>query len=117
VSGSVKLDAGGKNEAVGLAAQGAETTQEQFDVLREEHPGLVAAGNVLGTVPGLVTGAAKGAVGAVSRAGGEAVERGLKTLEHWNPANSLWDWVTNGGKGWVSEAANPIVKLGSDVLH
>lgn len=115
VPGSVKLDVGGKNEAVGLA--GGRGTAEDLDVLREEGPGMVAAGNVLGAAPGVVKALAKGAVGAVSRTGGEAVERGLSALEHWNPANSLWDWVTNGGKGWISKTANPALKVGSDVLH
>lgn len=115
VPGSVKLDVGGKNEAVGLA--GGRGTAEDLDVLREEGPGMVAAGNVMGAAPGVVKSLAKGAVGAVSRTGGEAVERGLAALEHWNPANSLWDWVTNGGKGWISKTANPALKLGSDVLH
>ncbi len=116
VPGSVKLDVGGKNEAVGLS-QGSGSTAEDLDVLREEHPGLVAAGNVMGAAPGVIKSLAKGAVGAVSKTGGEAVERGLAALEHWNPANSLWDWVSNGGKGWISKTANPVAKLGSDVLH
>jgi len=116
VPGSVKVG-GGKDEVVGALGQEGGSMVEQLDTLREEHPVATTAGEVIGAAPGLVTGAVKGAVGTVSRAGAEAVERGLGQLAHWNPANSLWEWVTNGGKGWASKVANPLLKVGSDILH
>jgi hypothetical protein len=116
VEGASVLGAG-PHEMIGGIGQNAGSTVEQLDMLREEHPAAVTAGEVVGTAPGLVTGAIKGAVGTVSRAGAEAVERGLGQLSHWNPANHLWDWVTNNGKGWVSKAANPALKVASDVAH
>lgn len=91
-------------EYVGGIPEGL-TGKEENDILREEHPNLHAAGQVLGVAPGLVQGAAalatKGVgklAGAVSKGAGEAVDataKGIKGLTHWNPANSLWEWVTD----------------------
>ena len=107
------VPSGSKDEIVGSvsAAAKGKSTAENFDMLREENPGAHLAGQAYGIAPGLATAAARGvgkaatsaagvagpAVQGAVRAGAEAVEGGLKQLSHWNPATSLWEWVTGGG--------------------
>ncbi len=98
---------GEKDEVVGAIDSG--DTGEDLDAIREEYPKTHAAGQVVGAVPGAIEaggklvakGASKavGALGGAAKAGAEAVEgavgRGLEQLSHWNPANSLWEWITS----------------------
>ena len=97
---------GGKDEMVGGVADG--DYADQMDAIREEHPLAVKAGQVVGAVPGAVEAVGKAVAGAGAKAVGAAlpaakgaaqavegaVGRGLEQLSHWNPANSLWEWIT-----------------------
>jgi len=98
---------GGNDEMVG--GIGSDDYADDMDAIREEHPVAVKAGQVVGAVPGaveaggklLAKGGAKvvGALAPAAKAAAEGVEaaagRGLEALSHWNPANSLWEWVTS----------------------
>lgn len=112
---------GTKDEVVGgIDDEGG----EGLDTIREEHPTAVTAGQVVGAVPGAIEAAGKmavkgaskavGALGGAAKAGAEAVEgaavRGLEALSHWNPANSLWEWVTSATPSAVSGGVGASLK-------
>lgn len=69
---------------------------QENDEIAEDNPVAHTAGQVVGAVPGLVTGAGKLAAKGLGAAEG-AVGRGLESLAHWNAADQLWSAIL--GKG------------------
>jgi hypothetical protein len=110
---------GGNDEVVGgvaaTAAKSGASTRESNDMIREEYPKARVAGQVAGIVdPTMVAGAAGKAANLVRKGSGEAVEKGIAELRHWNPANSLWEWVTGAytPKNVLGAAAVDVAKAG-----
>lgn len=110
---------GGNDEVVGgvaaTAAKSGASTRESNDMTREENPKARVAGQVAGIVdPTMVAGAAGKAANFVRKGTGEAVEKGIAELRHWNPANSLWEWVTGAytPKNVLGAAAVDVAKAG-----
>lgn len=118
---SKKLMAGPRRESKdeivgGIPASGAVSNRERNDMVAEEHPAAQTAGQIYGAAPGLIQGAAKGAARLVAGDAGEAaVGAGIKAIPHWNPANSLWEFITGAGaqqaeRGVVGTVASSVAK-------
>ncbi len=110
---------GGNDEVVGgvsaTAAKSGASTRESNDMIREEYPKARVAGQVAGIVdPEFVASGAGKAANYVRKGSGEAVEKGIAQLKHWNPANSLWEWVTGAytPKNVLGAAAVDVAKAG-----
>lgn len=111
---------GGNDEVVGGTASHAPgaSARDTNDSLREEHPTLRTAGQVVGAFPGAVEGAVKAgargvekavAKGAETRAG-NAVRRGIEGLSEWSPANGLWDTIMGKPATTATGMAGAVLK-------